>query len=120
MAYIRIGGGGGIDPTTYLASLPTYLLITNAYACTGAGCTWQSGSGGGGSISEQTLCCDGKVQVVASNNATFTLHHISDGTDESVIDGTRTLYFQAGDTYRASISGANNGGGSVSATWSEA
>ena len=120
MAYVRISGGGGIDPATYLASLPTYLLVTNAYSIQGAGCTWQSGSGGGGGIGVQTLCCDGKVQVVASSNATFILHHVSDGTDESIINGTRTFYFQAGDTYRASTSGENNGGGSVSATWSEA
>ena len=121
MAYVRVGGGGGIDPTTYLASLPTYILYTNSYTCRGAGCTWQEGSGGGGGIGAQTLCCDGKVTIIASYGARFDLTHISDGTVESIMGGTRTFYFQAGDKYSAVVtSGAPSGSGSVNATWSEA
>ena len=115
MAYVRVGGGSGIDPTTYLASLPTSFSVS-AVGCRGAGCSWQEGYGGVGSVAYQTLLCAGKVVVTASgaNDSAFVIRHI-DGTAEGSVRGTtKTIYFNEGDAFAM-------GGGDVSVnmTWSE-
>ena len=114
MAYVRVGGGG-IDSTAYLASLPTSFSVS-AVGCRGAGCTWQEGYGGQASVGYQQLLCAGKVVVSASGSSdnAFYLRH-KDGTAEgSTSHTTKTIYFNEGDSF--SLGGE---GVSVTMTWSE-
>lgn len=116
MAYVRVGGGG-IDSTAYLASLPTSFSVS-AVGCRGAGCTWQEGYGGQASVAYQQLLCAGKVVVGANgasgNSNAFYLRH-KDGTAEgSVPNTTKTIYFDEGDSF-----GLGGGDVYVTMAWSE-
>ena len=115
MSYVRIGGGGGIDPAEYLASLPGYFGVSNC-TCHGAGCTWQQTGGGNAGVGWQILLCAGKVVVTqdSGDDGAFAVWHKSSGVTESSIYGTKTIDFEEGDKFSAGGKGF-----SVTLTWSE-
>ena len=87
MAYVHIGGST-LDVEAYLASLPKS-CSAGQISCRGAGCTWQSASGGGAGVDSIGLWCDGKV--IVSGNGNFTLYN-SNGTVKSSGTGTHIFY----------------------------